>query len=60
MAPPLKRSPDLGNSFPVPRALMYNKSCWKLRHTQYSISHRMMVIGATDRLSFFEAYDVSV
>jgi hypothetical protein len=26
MAPPLKRSPDLGNSFPVPRALMYDKS----------------------------------
>jgi hypothetical protein len=23
MAPPLKRSPDLGNSSPVPRALMY-------------------------------------
>ena len=25
--------------------------CWKLRHTQYSRSHRMMVLGATDRLS---------
>jgi hypothetical protein len=23
MAPPLKRSPDLGNSSPIPRALMY-------------------------------------
>jgi hypothetical protein len=26
MAPPLKRSLDLGNSFPILRALMYNKS----------------------------------
>jgi hypothetical protein len=26
MAPLLKKSPDLGNSFPVPSALMYNKS----------------------------------
>ena len=25
--------------------------CWKLRHTQCSISHRMMVLGATDRFS---------
>jgi hypothetical protein len=35
-------------------------NCWKLRHTQYSISHRMMVIGATDKLSCIEAYDDSV
>jgi hypothetical protein len=27
MAPPLKRSLDLGNSSPVPRALMYVASC---------------------------------
>jgi hypothetical protein len=26
MAPLPKKSPDLGNSFPGPRALMYNKS----------------------------------
>jgi hypothetical protein len=25
--------------------------CWKLRHTQCSISHKIMVLGATDRLS---------
>ena len=25
-------------------------SYWKLRHTQYSISHGMMVLGATDRI----------
>jgi hypothetical protein len=34
--------------------------CWKLRHTQCNRSHRMMVIGATDKLSCIEAYDVSV
>jgi hypothetical protein len=34
--------------------------CWKLRHTQYSISHRMMVIGATDRLYCLEADYISV
>ena len=33
--------------------------CWKLRHTQCNRSHGIMVLGATDRLSCIEAYDVS-
>jgi hypothetical protein len=28
-------------------------SCWKLRHTQYSISHRMMVIGSDRQIVLY-------